>query len=181
MTPRLRKAVLSIHLTLSVGWIGAVVAYLALGLTAVRTNEDQTIRSAWIAMETVGWYATVPLAVLSLLTGIVLAFGTRWGLLRHYWVVISLVLTTIAAGVLVLHMPDVSTAATIARTATPQELRALGGDLAHPAVGLVILLAVQILNIYKPRGLTLRGVRHQGQTARRRHRHGDAAQDTAAA
>lgn len=154
-----RKAMLALHLTASVGWIGGVVAYLALGLAAVSAADDQTIRGAWIAMEVTGWYAIVPLAVASLLTGVVMALGTPWGLFRHYWVVISLVLTVIAVAVLLVHMPGVTATADVARTATGEELAALGGDLVHPAIGLVVLLVVHVLNIHKPRGLTRHGQR----------------------
>lgn len=156
-TPRARKAVLAVHLTVSVGWIGAVVAYLALGVAAVTVTDDQTIRSAWIAMDIIGWDAIVPLAVASLLTGVVMALGTRWGLVRHYWVIISLILTVIAVAVLLLHMPDVTATTNLARTTTGDDLAALGGDLAHPAIGLAVLILVQILNIAKPRGLTRYG------------------------
>ena len=37
MPPRVRKFALAVHLTFSVGWIGAVVAYLALGIAATRS------------------------------------------------------------------------------------------------------------------------------------------------
>lgn len=43
----------------------------------------------------------------------------------------------------------------------PCSLEALGGDLEHPAIGLVILLVIQVLNIYKPPGLTRYGQRKQ--------------------
>lgn len=165
MSPRLRKAMLAVHLTVSVGWIGGVVAYLVLGLAAVNTTDPQVIRSAWLAMELTGWYALVPLAVASLLTGTVMAAGTRWGLFRHYWVVISWILTSISVVVLVLHMPDVTATAAVARTAPTPDLAALGGDLGHPAIGLVILLVVQVLNLYKPRGLTRYGDRRQRSAA----------------
>lgn len=166
MRPGLRKAVLALHLTASVGWIGGVITYLALGLSAVNASADATIRSAWIAMEIVGWFAIVPLAVASLLTGIVMALGTRWGLLRHYWVVISLILTGISVAVLLLHMPGVTAAVEVARRSSGSELAALGGDLAHPGIGLVVLLVVQVLNIYKPRGLTRYGHRRSDQRFR---------------
>lgn len=152
---------LALHLTVSVGWIGGVVTYLVLGLAAVNATDAQVIRGAWIAMELSGWYALVPLAVASLLTGTIMAVGTRWGLVRHYWVVISWVLTSISVVVLVLHMPDVTATAAVARTANAQDLAGLGGDLGHPAIGLVVLLVVQGLNVYKPRGLTRYGHRRQ--------------------
>ena len=43
--------------------------------------------------------------------------GTPWGLFKHYWVVIALVLTTLSLAVLLLHMPSVSALAALARTA----------------------------------------------------------------
>src|SRR5918911_3040560 len=113
MTSSLRKFVLTAHVTFSVGWIGAVVAYLALGVAAVTSRDAQTVRAAWIAMEVTGWYAIVPLALGALLTGLVMSLGTPWGLFRHYWVVISLALTVLCTIVLVLHMPSVSATAAV--------------------------------------------------------------------
>ena len=161
MKPGVRKLALSVHLTLSVGWIGAVVVYLALGITAVRSDDVDTIRSAWTAMEVAGWYAIVPLALGSLVTGLVMALGTKWGLFRYYWVSISFFLTILCAGVLVLHMPDVTATADLAQRSESAALDALGGDLGHPGVGLGILLVIQVLNIYKPPGLTRHGWRKQ--------------------
>jgi hypothetical protein len=172
MPPGLRKFTLATHLTFSTGWIGAVVAYLALGVAAMTTPDAQTLRAAWIAMELTGWYAIVPLALASLLTGLVMALGTKWGLFRHYWVLISLVLTILATVVLLLHMPDVSELADVARAAEGASLDGLDkhiyerlddGDLLHPGLGLVVLLAIQVLNVYKPRGMTRYGWRMEEQ------------------
>lgn len=161
MRPGLRKLVLSIHLTFSVGWIGAVVAYLGLGLAAVAAQDVETVRAAWIAMKITGWYVIVPLAVASLLTGLVMALGTKWGLFRYYWVAISFVLTMFATLILILHMPTVSATADIAMKVDGAALDSLGGDLLHPGIGLVILLAIQVLNLYKPPGMTRYGWRKQ--------------------
>ncbi len=161
VTPRVRKFALSAHLTFSAGWIGAVLAYLALGVAAVRSEDARTVRAAWVAMELTGWYVIVPLALAALSTGLVMALGTKWGLFRHYWVVISFTLTALATVVLLLHMPEVSVMAAIAREAEEDNLASLGGDLFHPGLGLVVLLLVQVLNVYKPPGLTRYGWRKQ--------------------
>jgi hypothetical protein len=161
MTPRLRKFALSAHLTFSVGWIGAVLAYLALGVGAVTSQDVQTVRAAWTAMDLTGWYVIVPLALASLLTGLVMALGTKWGLFRHYWVLISFALTVFATVVLLLHMPTVSSMADLAQEAEGAGLEGLGGDLLHPGIGLVVLLVVQVLNLYKPPGMTRYGWRKQ--------------------
>lgn len=163
MGPRIRKLALSAHLTFSVGWIGTVMVYLALGVSASTSHDVDTVRAAWTAMEITGWYVIVPLAVASLLTGLVMALGTKWGLFRHYWVTISFALTVTAVVVLVLHMPTVSASADFAQTATGERLEALGGDLLHPAIGLVVLVVVQVLNLYKPAGVTRYGWRKQQQ------------------
>lgn len=164
MAPGVRKLMLAVHLSFSVGWIGAVVAYLALGIAARTSGEAETVRGAWVAMELVGWYAIVPLAVGALVTGVVVALTTRWGLLRHWWVVFSLALTTFSVVVLVLHMPTVSSIADEARSADPARLDVLGGDLGHPGIGLGVLLAVLVLNVYKPRGMTRYGRRAAGRS-----------------
>ena len=49
-------------------------------------------------------------------------------------------------------------------------LSQLGGDLFHPGVGLVLLLGILALNVYKPRGLTPYGWRkQQAELQRRQH------------
>jgi hypothetical protein len=161
MPPRVRKLILAVHLTVSIGWVGAVAAYLALGVAATSSNDASTIRSAWTAMEIVGWQVIVPLALASLVTGLVMALGTKWGLFRHYWVIISFSLTVFATAILLLHMPDVSAIASEVRQAEPSQLTLVGGDLFHAGVGLGVLLVVLVLNIYKPAGLTRYGWRRR--------------------
>jgi hypothetical protein len=161
MTPSLRKFALTVHVICSVGWLGAVIAYLALGVSAVTSRDAQTVRAAWIAMELTGWFVIVPLALASLLTGLVQSLGTSWGLFRHYWVLITLVLTVFAIVILLLHMPTVSALAGMARAANDTNLSGLGGDLFHAGGGLLVLLVITVLNVYKPRGMTPYGWRKQ--------------------
>jgi hypothetical protein len=161
MTPSLRKLALTAHLTFSVGWIGSVIAYLALVIAAMTKQDAQTLRVAWMAMALIGEYVIVPLALASLLTGLVMSLGTPWGLFRHYWVLLSLVLTILATGVLLLHMQTVSAYAGIAAETPSAAAGGLGGELFHAGVGLLVLLAIQLMNVYKPRGLTPYGWRKQ--------------------
>lgn len=163
MSSGIRRFVLAIHLTCSVGWIGGVLGYLGLGIAAVRAGNAQTVQAAWIAMEIVGWYVLVPLAIGSLLTGLLMALGTKWGLFRYYWVLAAFILTTLATIVLLLHMPDVSAIANAVRTAQPDEVNDYGGDLVHAGLALALLLAIQILNLYKPPGVTPYGWRKNNE------------------
>ena len=169
MTPSLRKFALTVHLTFSVGWIGAVVAYLALVVAAMTSQDAQPLRAAWIAMELIGWYVIVPLALASLLTGFVMSLGTPWGLFRHYWVLISLVLTIVATVVLLQHMQTVSFFAGVAAETDSADIRGLRsglrGELLHAGVGLLVLLVIEVLNVYKPQGMTAYGQRKVSQAA----------------
>lgn len=159
MSPPVRKLALTAHLVSSLGWLGAALAYVGLGIAAVGGRDVATVRAAWTAMELVGWYVIVPLALAAPATGLVMSLGTGWGLFRHYWVLISFVLTLFATGVTVVHMPDVSALAALAREAEGAELARLGGDLFHPGVGVLVLLVITVLNVYKPRGVTRFGRR----------------------
>jgi hypothetical protein len=163
MTGRLRKVALAAHITVAVGWIGAVAGYIALDVAAATSQDAQTLRAAYLGMELIAWYVIVPLAFASLLTGIIMSLGTKWGLFRHYWVLISLLLTIIATVVLLVETQTINYFADIAsdpRT-SDDDLRALGNTLVHSIGGTVVLLVILVLNVYKPRGMTKYGWRQQ--------------------
>ena len=161
--PRARKFTLAVHVTISVGWIGAVAAYMALDVATVSNQDPQTLRSAYAGMVLIAGNVIVPLAVGSFFTGLVISLGTKWGLFRHYWVVVSLVLTAIATAVLLVEMQTINHFARIAAdpATSSDELRALGGTLPHSIGGMLVLLVILLLNMYKPKGLTRYGWRKE--------------------
>ena len=93
MTPSLRKFALTTHLTSSVGWLGAVGGFLALAVAGLFSRDEQLVRAAYVSMELITWFVIVPLAFVSLLTGLIESLGTPWGLFRHYWILAKLVIT----------------------------------------------------------------------------------------
>jgi uncharacterized membrane protein len=163
MSPGLRKFALAAHLTLSVGWVGAVAAYMALDVAAATSQDAQALRAAYIGMEAIARSVIVPLALASLLTGLVMSVGTKWGLFRHYWVLISLVQTIIATAVLLVETRVISSFADMAAdpTTSADALRAMPNTLVHSVGGTVVLLVILVLNVYKPQGMTRYGWRKQ--------------------
>jgi DMSO/TMAO reductase YedYZ heme-binding membrane subunit len=161
MAPRLRKFALAAHIALSVGWIGAVAGYIALDVAAAPSRNAETLRACYLAMELIAWYVIVPLALASLLTGLVMSLGTNWGLFRHYWVLISLLLTIIATVVLLVETQTIGYFADIAAdpATSSGDLQSLGNTLVHSVGGTVVLLVILVLNVYKPRGMTRYGWR----------------------
>ena len=172
MSPRLRKVVLTTHVATSVGWLGAVIAYLALDITAVTSTDIQTVRGAYSAMAVLAVYAIVPLALASVVIGIVNAVGTFWGLIRHYWVLVKLLLSVVAATVLLIETQTVTYLAEAATSAA--DPRELPGTLPHSIGGLVVLLIALILSVFKPPGVTAYGWRWQEDQRRNRRARGPA-------
>jgi hypothetical protein len=166
LTPRLRKLALTAHVTVSVGWLGAVVAFLALGIAGLTSQDPQMVRGAYLVMELTGWVVLVPLSLASLLTGLVCSLGSIWGLFRHYWVLFKLLINVVATIVLLLYMQTLDFLADVAAAAIlSSELRGLRSlsPVLHAGAALLLLVAATTLAIYKPRGMTRYGQRKQHQ------------------
>lgn len=104
LTPRLRRFALIVHITASVGWLGAVAAFLGLAIAGLTKADSSSVRAAYVAMDIVGWYVIVPLSLASLASGLIQSLATEWGLFRHYWVLIKFLLNLGATALLLLHM-----------------------------------------------------------------------------
>jgi hypothetical protein len=166
LTPRLSKFVLTAHITSSVGWLGAVAAFLVLAIAGLTSHAAQTVRAAYLAMDMIGWFVIVPFALASLLTGLVQSLGSQWGLVRHYWIVVKLVFTVVATVLLLVHMQPTSHMARVAAATTlmPVDIRGLRLQLVADAAGaLVVLLVATALSVYKPWGMTVYGRRQLEQ------------------
>lgn len=177
MSPGLRKAALTAHVTSSIGWFGAVAAFLALAIVGITSQDLQLVRAAYLVMGLTTWFVIVPLALVSLLTGIVSSLFTRWGLFRYYWVLMKLVITVFATLVLLVHTQPIDLlSGTAAKTAV------VGANLhgtqlqmvVASSLTLVVLLVLTVLSVYKPRGMTRYGQQKQDE-----QRQGVAAGDVA--
>lgn len=97
MPRKVYRVALVTHIALAVGWLGIDLALLALALAGSTTDDPETLRACYLAMRVLGNVAIIPISLLAILSGLVLALGSRWGLLRHYWVMAKLGLATVAA------------------------------------------------------------------------------------
>ena len=164
MPPGLRKIVLIAHVVSSVGWFGAVAAFLALAIAGLTGHDARLVRAAYLAMELIGWHVIVPLSLASFLTGLVSSLGTTWGLFRYYWVVAKLVIIIPATILLLVHMQPISDVARAAAetTLSATDLQRLRIELvAEAGAALLVLLVATTLSVYKPRGMTAYGWRKQ--------------------
>lgn len=163
LLPGPRKLLLSLHIVTSVGWVGAVLVYLALGIAAASSDDTALVTAAYVAMDWAAWVVLVPLAFASLTSGIVQSLITRWGLLRHYWVIFKLVTTVVATAVLVAYTGTLNEFAGVATRSTLNgpELDYLRNNsvVVHSTGALVLLLLATVLAVFKPKGLTRYGQR----------------------
>jgi hypothetical protein len=155
---RLRLLALLAHVVCSVGWVGAVLAFIPLAVVAATGGGDDVVRSAHLAADLLVRIVIVPLALASLVTGVLSSLVSSWGLVRHYWVIVKLVLTTVATIVLLLQVEPIATAAASAVAPDGGLLPEGAGAsmLVHAIGGVVVLLVVTALAVYKPRGTTRR-------------------------
>jgi hypothetical protein len=172
MAPRLRKLALTAHVTSSVGWLGAVVVFLALSVASLTSRDAETVRGAYLVMELTGRVVLVPLSLASLLTGLISSLGTIWGLFRHYWVLFKLLINVVATIVLLLYVQTLDYLADVAAATTLSsgDLRELrnSSPMLHAGAALLLLLVATTLAIYKPRGMTRYGQRKQHEHEQRR-------------
>ncbi|HYD01779.1 MAG TPA: hypothetical protein VEB22_11180 [Phycisphaerales bacterium] len=167
--PTLRNLTLTLHIMLSVGWLGAAAAYLVVAVAALTSGQPQRMRDAYPVLSLIGWWAIVPLCGAALSSGVAQSVGTHWGLFRHWWVVAKLGLTLLATGVLLAHMPAVSAAAAGAARASVHAPTTHGHGsgghavpvqiVIHAAGGLIVLATIAAVSVFKPWGLTPRGRR----------------------
>jgi hypothetical protein len=182
MKPAPRKFVLTTHVTTTVGWVGAVAAYVVLVIALLASRNPETVRATYLAMKLIAWWVIVPFSLASLLTGVVQSLGTTWGLFRHWWVIYKLALTVVATFVLLEYTQSLNQLADLAAggplSATDLDTLRNPTHLLHAGGGLLVLLVAQVLAIYKPRGTTRRGRRKQEQQRAARRPAADTDTDT---
>jgi hypothetical protein len=156
---RLRKFVLTTHLITSIGWLGTAAAYGGLVIAALRSSDADEVRAAYLALGPLTWFAIVPFALGSLFTGLVESLCTRWGLMRHYWVIYKFVLTLFATTVLFVNTRTVAALSQAAAHTHGADVFGLKGQLIHASLGVLVLLLTTLLGVYKPKGMTRYGWR----------------------
>ena len=172
VSPSRYKLLLTSHILVSVGWLGTVFAKLVLGLVAVRTSEPELARALLLAMNVVN-LAFPPIAIATIVTGVLLSLGTRWGLLQHYWVIAKQALTV---GVIVTavrlgdRLIQQSAAGASGQALDSGTLLGIVGLAALPLIALslvhlVMLGLATVLSVYKPWGLTPFGRRKAASVA----------------
>ena len=141
LSPYARKAALVVHV---------VATAIALNVHALTTSNVTALHGAYSFFDVVDRTIFPPLAVGTLVSGLVLSFGTIWDLFHYPWVMTKPLLTTalIATGIALVDRWTASALDALAdgADADAYALRLVGVSVAH----IVMLIAATVLSIYKP-------------------------------
>lgn len=161
-----RRALLVVHVAVSVSWLGLTLGLLTLGITAYATGDPTLTEASYRAMKVFSDWLLVPVVVTTLVSGLVLSLGTPWGLARHRWVWIKFWITLVTGAATVFALrPGIVHAAS-------------GGGVpdsslvAAPSVATAAYLFMTVISVLKPWGLTRRGRRHRAERVVRTGRAG---------
>jgi hypothetical protein len=156
------------HVTFSVGWLGAVAAFLVLSIAGLTSHDAEVVRGAYLSMNLISRFVIIPMCFAALATGLLQALGTPWGLFRYYWIVMKFGLAIFATLALLIHQFAVMAVAAkrvsgaAAGTLFSADFDPLKTELVRaPSLAIVLLLVVTTLGVYKPWGLTRYGRRKQ--------------------
>ncbi|SNS41695.1 hypothetical protein SAMN04488107_2465 [Geodermatophilus saharensis] len=150
LPPHWRRALVVVHVGSSVGLLGADAAVLTLDLAGATGADPPTV---YPAAALLGSVLLVPLALVSLTSGVLLGLLTPWGLLRHWWVALKLVLTTAGTVLaLVVLTPSLDAAAGAALAPGPLGSGERWALVRDSAAASGVLVTTLVLSVVKPFG-----------------------------
>jgi hypothetical protein len=143
----LRRAVVVVHVAVSVGWLRLSGSLLTLGLTARLTTDATLAAACYRCMRVIVGTVLTPVSLVALTSGLLLAYGRPWGLTRYWWIVAKLVLTLAAAVLSMFALPA------LLRQAVQPTAGSTATNLAiAPAVAVTTYTVIVALSILKPWG-----------------------------
>jgi hypothetical protein len=150
-----RRATLVVHICAAGAWIGIDVMVAVLVCTGW-FSADVSVRS--LAYQALASFVVWPMLVaglLSLATGVALGIGTKWGLVRYWWVAVKLALNVLLCTLIVVvlqpGMDDVAAYGRDLLTGRPDPAT-VSQLFFPPAVSLTTLALATVLGVYKPWG-----------------------------
>ncbi|MDQ0061668.1 hypothetical protein [Paenibacillus harenae] len=158
LSQKKKQLLVAIHVISVASWIGGTLGMLLLGIYLQSADSGDQLAYTLASMEVIDENLLKYPALLTLLTGILLSVWTQWGLVKHYWVVIKLVLTvtTILLGILYLDNWTMSLADMIQDmgfASQSQKFRSTWSSIiSMSSFNLFCLLFMVFVTYYKPFG-----------------------------
>ena len=155
LAPRVRKAVLTLHIFSAGAWIGIDVLVAVLVGVGLSGGSDA---ARGLALRALAEYVVSPMLVSALVclgSGLLLGLATKWGLVRYWWVAVKLVMNVLLCVLIVVAlrpgMPEVGAAGEVIE-AGQVPATDVSFLVFPPTVSLTVLAAATLLSVYKPWG-----------------------------
>ena len=152
---RTRKGVLVVHAVSAGAWIGIDVVMGVLVFTALLAGSEGTRALCYQALKLFAVWPLIVTGLVCLASGVVLGLGTKYGLVRYWWVPIKLALNVVLVVLVVFALrPGVIEMAEQGRRFMAGETASLavGGLIFPPIVSTSALLVATVLAVFKPWG-----------------------------
>lgn len=161
VSPRGKKALVTTHVVFSGSWLGVGVVMVTLTVLGLRSDDAATVQVSYELLELFDMTILPWSSIGAILSGIAVSLTSKWGLVRHYWIITKLVIaiTIIASAFSFLHRWVVSAAERSAQFAAAAGDGAGVGELGVWLVtgfgtAVFFVALAMVLSVYKPWGKT---------------------------
>lgn len=155
LSGRGRKAFLVLHIVSGAMWFGIDLGLGILVITALVTGDPQTAGTAVQAVELFAIWPMFGASLVCLGAGMVLALGSKYGLLRYWWVATKFGITVLMSTLIVVSLrPGIDEAASVGERLMAGDITAsVPSGLLFPVfVAPTLLLTAYLLSVFKPWG-----------------------------
>ncbi|MGH3625521.1 MAG: DUF2269 family protein [Sciscionella sp.] len=150
-----RKAVLVVHIISAVSWLGIDIVLGVFVLMASFSSDLTVAAVSYQAMHIFVLWTLIPAGLICLATGLLLGWGSKYGVMKYWWVAVKLALNIVLTALVpIALLPTVNDAAEYGR-------QLAAGDVTidppsqiffPPIVSPIALTIAVILSVYKPWG-----------------------------
>jgi hypothetical protein len=150
-----RKGVLVLHVGSAGAWLGIDVVMAFVTFTALLTDDLQTRALCYLVLERFVVWPLVMTGLVCLLTGLLLGLGSKYGLVKFWWVLVKLVLNLVLTALALVSLrPGVAELGEAGRriAAGGPDTVPLGDMIYPPIVSPTMLVLAMVLSVYKPWG-----------------------------
>ncbi|MEU5722665.1 hypothetical protein [Micromonospora sp. NPDC047738] len=152
---RTRKGVLVVHIASAGAWLGVDVAMAVVIFTAVFKHDTGTRALCYQALQLFAVWPLFTAGTICLASGVVLGLGSKYGLVRYWWVATKLALNVLLTGLVPLALrPGLSGLNELGRQLAAGHLAttSVGNMIYPPIVSPAALLVALVLAVFKPWG-----------------------------
>ncbi|GAB3833702.1 hypothetical protein [Kribbella italica] len=147
LSGRTRKLTLVVHIASVGSWLGLDVAMAVLVFTALGTGDVETKALCFRALELVTIWPMTISGLTCLVTGVLLAYGSKYGLVKYWWVVVKLGLNLLLSTLILIALrPGVVDLAEKGAEGNAVDL------VFPPIVSPTLLMVAVVLSVFKPWG-----------------------------